>query len=438
MSPHHHTDDLLYSEYLHKIATITSTSMDEGGALVPLLEAISSSTSLGMDYLKTHQLYSHLCETLVAVSNKATPILVSNSPSHSESRRLSVGSRNMPRKMSSGRSRSSSVTSGSDNKLSMKEDYQAWCALRLANVVMERFEALAQLSSEFRDGDISSAIPSTLLSRVPDCVLLELAPPTIITRQLVNDAKPLPLDMLLPLNRPQSADGLTWFTLVGHYQKLLRKCFKASPLGGTHCLADMILPQTKVLLEFLASHCASFRIKCSLPKIPVPLCTLWSDPSIKDMPTSTTPTSATPIEVPPYLMSEEGEVSIMWYRVDGERLKGFVSFNHKAIKAVYSVSSSSPLMKNTGVEVFPVTADSAELDRLRCEWAELAVKCDKFVSEQMTRPLSRSPSRMKKKAIELAKKGLPQDLLVYFSAQIIHYYLLYMYNVVMMHNYMYV
>ena len=413
----------------------STTNIDENGGLVSFLKAITSSTSMGMDYLKTHQLYSHLCETLVAISNKATPILVSNSPSCSESRRLSVGSRNMPRKMSSDRSRSSSVTSGSDNKLAMKEEYQAWCALRLANVVIERFEALAQLSSELRDGDISSAIPSTLLTRVPDCVLLELAPPTIITRQLVNDAKPLPLDMLLPLNRPQSADGLTWFTLIGHYQKLLRKCFKVSPLGTTHCLADMVLPQTKVLLEFLSNHCGSFRIKCSFPKIPASLCTLWSaDPSVKDTPTGATPVNATPIsatptEVPPYLRSEEGEVCIMWYQVDEKRLKGFVSFNHKAIKTIYSVSSSSPFMKYSGVEVFPVTADSGELDQLRYEWAELAVKCDKFVSEQMTRPLSRSPSRMKKKAIELAKKGIPQDLQVCnYSAQIIHNYMyMYMY-----------
>ena len=397
-------DILTRIEYLSQLSLASDPSSN---GIAHLVEAINASTVLGIDHTRIQQLYITLCEKLVTISNETTPPITNKADApvaRSESTKISkqrsrLISQHKPSKLSP-----------DDNRPVPKGHYQAWVALRLANTCIERQSNLVQLSSELHNDDINSLIPNTLLKIIPDYIINDLSPTKEVTERLINDTEPLPLGGLLPpASNSSLKDGITWFSLIGHYQRLLRKCFKpllSNSLAGlrTHCLSHLVIPQARILLEFLLAHCESFNMKCAIPKAPPPLLAL-SD-------SETTPSVATPTETPSYLMSEEGEVSLIWYESSPEVLKGFITLNHKPIKSIPATPSSSLHMKYTGAEVFIVSVESSKLEELCHLWEELGQKCNQFITEQTTRPLSRSPSRMKRKTIEVAKKGVPLDLQV--------------------------
>ncbi len=385
---------LMKGEYLTQLALITNCSSS-------IMEAIMSSTALGIDYTRTQQLYIALCEKLVAVSNETTHPLISTADSPVSSKRSQQRRRSTPELHIKG----SKTPSADNNKQVPRSYYQSWCSLRLANTCMKRMNAIIQLSSELHNNDINITVPSTVLKLIPSCIINDLISTKGITDRLMNDTKPLPLDKLLP---QMTIKDVTWFTLIGHYQKLVRRCFKSSDnMVGlrTHCLSNHFILPIKALLDYLLVHCVPFINRCTMPTVPTPLLLLLSE---------TTPTHATPNDTPPYLTSEEGEVSILWYQsVPLGVLKGFVSLNHKAIRSIPSIPSSSSLyMKSTGAEVIVVTVSSLQLEELCQLWEGLSQKCSQFISDQAIRPLSRSPSRMKRKTLEAVKKGVPSDLQV--------------------------
>ena len=412
------------AEYLSQSALIRGAASDHAlrgaaidhalsEALPSMIEAIKYSTSLGLDHIQTHNLYCRLCEAMVAINNQTPPQNVSRSsvpPSRSESRKLSrLSSRHGSRTLVSGSSTPKETTLGT------KEDYQAWCALRLAATCIERLEKLALLASELHHSELNSSLPDSLVNKIPDCALLDLCPSQDITEALLRNTEPHPLNCLLPSNQFVSPKGLTWFILIGYYNSLLRKCFWPSSVAThcnwglrSHCLSSLVSPRAKVMLEFLVTHCPLFKSSCTIPSVPRPLLLLLDAATSGD---STPQQRTQTIEAPSYLTSGEEEVSVFWYPLPGNTLRGLFSLSHKNIKSLQFLNPSLST-RSSGCQVFVVSVDLSTLAELRSLWEELAQKCNQFVTEQVTRPLSRSPSRMRRKSLEIARKGTPQELQV--------------------------
>lgn len=456
-------NDVMIAEYQSLLAILVTKSPKKEGvnnftvAIQALMRGICSSTSLGLDYVRLYHLYILLCETLVAMGNQATPTIstppiskpevrkqmseesasrklstsiggsysttpTTRSPRKSIQSQLSVdvggvsgGGRRSPKRTRKTSLGGTSTPPVSENKMVLKECYQSWCASKMACAILDRYESLAHLSSELHDTEINQPIPPTQLIKLPEAVITELSPSLDITEKLMTDNEPLPLDMLLPFATPSSNKDITWFTLLGYYYTLHRNCFRSSSLPWegpcTHCLSHLLIPHVRAVHSFLSTYCPLFNAQCDLVKVPPTLSSLVPEPPPNDVPSSFPIASSA--EALPNLVSDEGEVLISWYQLMGTSpLKGFISLNHKTLRSVLSVPVSTSHMKYSGAEIYCITADLVQLQQLRCMWEELDKRCGQFVTEQVTRPLSRSPSRMKKKSIDMARKGVPQELQV--------------------------
>lgn len=382
-----------------------------------LLSAISAVTQQQFDHHQAYLLYCRLAELLSSLSKQEN---TSASPSTTPQ-----PSPDLLRRDSQHIIRSSPRLSGKTKqekewmKARSLRAYQAWCALKIALGCLHALDNLKHLSSEQHNVDISKALSSKLLSKVPDHVLLALAGCSEVVASLMRNREPPELAVLTPSFQSSTPQGLTWFSVLRHFMSLLqRSLFLAvNQQWGLHTtlLTPFFLPEARSLLALISSSCSGFSLSkcCLIPKLPAILFQLAE--SEDDPASMRTPSSDTSefVEAHVHLLAAEGEVTAVWFTPDPVHavrgaIHGLFGLNAKAIKSELNPSSAM----TSGIEVHVVTADTDSLTKLHACWVELDSASSTYLSHQVTRPLSRSPSRMRHRSLEQARRATPTELQV--------------------------
>ena len=288
-----------------------------------------------------------------------------------------------------------------------------------------------------------------------------------IINSLLNSSDTLPVDLLLPSAQRVVCGGLTWFQVVTHTYGILTHCFwppdmvttlSSSLLPRIHTLTPSLHTEYHALVCFLNKHCPLFLSSCSLPSLPTSL--LPPPPAHQG---TTTAAGPHPLTAPPtnHLRASDGEVTVVWYTppadsallqhtskmrrdtetsagreelskttsesktkqvtptltatnettpsrpvhtrngshdmsCDGDIIFGVFGFNQRSVKP----HPSSP----AAVEVFTARLTASDLTQLRQMWQELSVAAKDYLDEHLSgRPISRSPSRLRKQAEKTQK-----------------------------------
>ena len=408
--------EVIIVDLLTQLALVKRVSCGDCNETVAmLLEAITASSALNIDHVLTYTMYCVLSEVLARQACISKQNVSKNSvpPSRSSEQR---------RKISQQGSRTSSfrgsVSPREDRgKVGSKEGYQAWCALKTASVCQESQEKLYQFSLELHNEEMNRQLSNKLLLKLPDFILMDLFGSKDIVTSLLHNADVPSIESLLPSAQSANPKGLTWFTLIGYLHTLLQQGFWSTAITKnwglrTHTLSHKIIPKLQSIFMFLQSHCPPFSKYCTLPKPPSPLSMIIESSDVESR--DSIPHSSY-VEALPFLTATEGEVSVIWYSSQSSNtsskdvLYGLFSLNSKPIKSILMNTHS---MCTSGAEVHMVTTHMSHLSQLRLVWEELANHCNSFLNEQLTRPLSRSPSRMRKKSMEMARQGTPPELQV--------------------------
>ena len=308
--------------------------------------------------------------------------------------------------------------------------YTAWCALKTARQAQLARESFQSLSSQLHHPELAKTLPDKALGELPDFALLELGrgesgeDESLASLLLTTSDSPPPLDALLSTAQlVQTQGGLTWFQVLGLSYSILVRCFwppasgpVASWLPHTHTLTSSLHTRCHALLSFLHQHCPTFATSCTLPTLP---------PSLIPTPTpSKMPPPGGPILGAPslhHLRASDAEVTVVWCRpppnsptrlnaggshdhpddvMAGSRdqqdyvVVGVFGFNQRSLKQPQPGSTGIP-----AVEVFSVRMRSGDLGRLREVWDELLEAAQDYLGGRLSgRPVSRSPSRLRKQA----------------------------------------
>ena len=415
-------DVRLLSELLSQLAFVQELSGANFREVVRFcLEALATVIDDGLDHMIAHSLYCQLSKVL-AVQSKQMPQLVRETPVPSTSMSVRPDSTRDGRASSSLSERGATKRERSWTKARNRESYQAWCAMKAATQCLLMLESFHQLSSESHNTEMTQPLPEKLTRKIPDFALLDLCGSQELMQPLLRSTDVSALEKLLPETQRVSAPGsLSWFTLVGYYAKLLR--MSSWSLAGdsrwrlhSHCMSGIVLSKALVMHSFLSQYCSPFK-QCAIPKLPKPLASL--NTSEEATPMMSAPLSATPES---YLMASDNEVSLMWcmqpvVKTQSDTITGLLAFNSKAIRSLLHTNTS---LSASGVDVLVLTLTAPALAELQATWDKLATICNGHLSQQALQPLSRSPSRTKRRIIEQAKLGTPQELLV--RGRILYYY----------------
>lgn len=337
-----------------------------------LIEALSH--VLKFDYVQTLVLYCILAEMLSThCSEQSTSVSTQSVSKPAGQKRLEISSQE-------------------EKELAEKHKYLSWCAVKMASHCLQMIDKLKQLTSEVHNEEMASQIPSKLLSELPQFAVLNLCGSNSLLLSLLTTLNIPVIDDLLP---PSQTNGLTWFTLLEYFKSTLNHSFVPDGLwqSHTHHLSSRFIPKVQALFSFLVAHCSNFKALFVLPSLPE-LFRLPPDNAILSV-----------------LTASENEMSVLWYSSSiAGSIRGYMAFNDKPVKSVMHRMSH-----NMGIDVFTFVTTHEQLQKLCCVWNKLANTCTAYLASQSTRPLSRSPSRMKQRSLEQMKQSTPPDLTVIYQ-----------------------
>ena len=367
-----------------------------------LLSAISSVTQQQLDHRQAYLLYCRLAELLSYLSkqeNVSVPPSTTPEASPDLLRRDSQqNAQSSPR--GPGRAKQEREWKKSRNLLA----YQSWCALKMAVSCLYALDSLKHLTSEQHNTDISKELSSRLLSKMPDHLLMALAGCTEGVATLLKNRDPPELAELTPSRQSSVPRGQSWFSVLHLFLALLRQSLllAANVHWGLHTtlLTPFFMREAKSILSLISPNSHDFPSKGFLiPKVPTVLFQLAE--SADDSPAIHPPSSDANeyVGTHPHLVAVEGEVTAVWFTP---------GLSAKSVKYQLNLPSTAI----AGIKVHVVTTDSGSLTKLHTCWAELDSACTTFLSHQATRPLSRSPSRMRHKSLEQARRATPTELKV--------------------------
>lgn len=343
-----------------------------------------------------------------------------------------------------------------------KDAYAAWCALKTAQQAHLARDHFQHLTSQLHKSDLTKDIPEKLLVELPDFALIDLCGSINSTMShLLASIEALPIDVLIPSAQMTQRAGLTWFQVMAYTYSILTRCFWPTDLPHhhplwplhTHPLTPSLHAKYHSLMLFLQKHCPSFSATCSLPSLPPSLFpTSQNDKSpLRGRVTNTTP-SAPSTRSLSHLRASENEVTVLWYRPpagsqlllvggakagtdeltqpkvsgedeaqvngiagngvkndeqslpdadgcpdSGDVILGLFGFNQKAVKPPQPNATSTTVTPH--VEVFNVSVSSVGLGVLQDKWQDLSSATQEYLGSHVTgRPISRSPSRLRKQA----------------------------------------
>lgn len=310
---------------------------------------------------------------------------------------------------------------------SKKDIYMAWCCLKTAQHAHLARETFKTLTSQLHHPELAKTIPDKALTDIPEFVLLECdhSNDDILTYLLTSKDAPLPIDILVPSAQMVQSRGLTWFKIVAFTYSILSRCFWPSTtsdqngrsFSSIHSLTSSLYTRYYTLISFLHKHCPLFATSCTLPSLPPSLVTPSS-------PTKTTPGGVIFYPQSPsslrHLQANDREMTIVWYKPscdspllllnirsrdhddvmvgsrdqDDDIILGVFGFNQKALKQPKIDSTSIP-----SVDVFNVHIRATDLEHLKQRWEELSDTAQNYLDSHLSgRPVSRSPSRLRKQA----------------------------------------
>ena len=324
--------------------------------------------------------------------------------------------------------------------------YTAWCALKTAQQALHARDNFQNLATQLHNPDLAKPIPQKTLADLPEFALLELcgSDHSLLTGLLTSSDIPS-IDLLVPSGQTVLPATLTWCHVVAHTYAVLVRLFwptDLSPLPRTHTLTSSLHTQFTALATFLNKHCPSFSASCSLSALPPSLLPSHNSPAG----TATQGGSGGgPIAAPlHHLRASDNELTVVWYKppancqllqyiasvrpklssvhvvgeqdsncpvnpdgksvdtettptgtasrdLSGDIILGVFGFNQRAVK---STSTTCP-----AVEVFTVRSSTSHLTQLQETWEELSVAAQGYLDGHLSgRPVSRSPSRLRKQA----------------------------------------
>ena len=294
--------------------------------------------------------------------------------------------------------------------------YQSWCALKMAISCLNALDNLKRLTSEQHNTDISRELSSRLLTKMPDHLLMGLAGRTESVASLLRKRDPPELVDLTSARQSSVPQGLSWFSVLHHFMVLLQRSLllTANVHWGLHTtlLTPFFIQEAKSILALISPNNHDFPSKSFLiPKVPTILLQLAD--SADDSSATHPPSSDTCELVDPQLAAAEGEAAVVWFTPDPVcaprgTIRGLFGLSAKSFKT----HSNLPLTVIAGIKVHVVTTDLGSLSKLHDCWSELDSICATYLSQQATRPLSRSPSRMRHKSLEQARRATPAELKV--------------------------
>ena len=250
---------------------------------------------------------------------------------------------------------------------------------------------------------------------------------------LISSSETVPGDILLPSAQSvsPSTTQLTWFQVVSYTYSLLTGCFwpySHTSLSTTHTLTGSLHTRYLAMAEFLNRHLPLFPSSLLTPSLPPSL--------LADSPNSH---KAPPLS---HLRAGENEVGVVWYTpspnshlhkhivtslsktgdvVEGSHdagggshdqddiILGVFGFNHKSVRPPQPGVTPS-------VEVHTVCVSSSHLAQLRETWRELAEAARSYLDDRLSgRPISRSPSRLRKQAEKSQQVQANLQVCVYTS-----------------------
>ena len=374
-----------------------------------LIEALKVISSLQLDHKQAYLCYCKLAEFFAFQSNLHDPV------AEQEGEKPKPSSfQKSPRQTSRSGAKQSAQGYSSSNRQEREllrgktlQSYLGWCAVKTAPSCLLGLEKLQQASAELHNKELVKGIPDKHLAALPDCTLLEVCGSSrLMERLLSGDELLVPLDRLLPLAQsPTNPHRLTWFTLLGHFSHQLQRCFFWQPLSSSstssssskwglhsHSLTHLLTPSLIPLREFLSSRCSLFSSQCSLPSVPTILLQTASN------------SPAAPLAEFSHLSAKEPEASIIWSTALGSCAHMLLALSSKPIKSQHSPVPSG------GFEVHVIRNTPEVFHQLHLMWVELGEACMAYLPQQTARPLSRSPSRMRRKSIEQGRLSLPAEL----------------------------
>ena len=320
-----------------------------------------------------------------------------------------------------------------------RESYLAWCMVKCAMHSLSASQQIAVLASELHNEEITKKIGDKVLDDLPDFVLLDLCPSENLLQMLatdINRGHAPPIETMLPSTQHADTTGLTWFKVIGYFNHLLQHCFwqknalsvTASPwLLHYSELTPTSYSRCKSLLMFLLQHCPPLK-SCKLPSIP-PLLSL----SLTGQRPIGGAQSAAVQQADTYLSAADSELSVIWTspflttlarkastdesceeehgetekakipvetnekteesKLSNDIIVGYFALNQKVVRT--SIPSNLP---SFGFESYIVKIQSKKLSELHTTWQDLATasKAVLVESRSSSRPLSRSPSKLKK------------------------------------------
>ena len=417
---HVYSDKVIHSELLLMSAlvelnTIHSTPLSNSAPPPPLLKALQIISSVKLDHKLAFLCYCKLAEFFATQSKLRLP--EQEKEKETEDRRYSLqpssrSSRQTSRLSTKQLSAASSTKDVRAERPKGKEGlvaYNGWCVVKSASSCLRALENLTQSSLELHNDELAKQIPDKSFKFLADSVLLNLCNSDELLKSLVSGDELSPsFDLLLPSAQFISPSGLTWFTLISHFNKQLQRCLYASPSSSTqwflhaHSLTPTLSPTLISLAEFLTSRCPSFSTNCSLPAIPPLL--LQTKHSKMDIATSSQAELS-------HLTAGGLEVCMEWYtdNSDTAPVHMLIAINNKPMRIQAPVQSS-------GLEVYVAKNTLDAFTQLYRVWSELGEACNDYLAQPATRPLSRSHSpRMRRKSMEQAKLPFPAEQEVRFT-----------------------
>jgi hypothetical protein len=348
-----------------------------------LLDALS--TTLMFDYIQIFKMYWLLADMLMQEQS----LQLENTKSSSDITNVSCSN-------SPSSKRTPTQQKRELIKSQAKQKYFIWTSIKAASHCQLIIEKFKQLTSEFHNEEITKFIPIELMQKLPLFALMHFNKESISS-----SSSSLHESSIEEIHIKMSNCNISWFSLLEYFKHLLELSFVPESLCKTsnqlHChhFTPSIVPKVQSLFAFIEKYCPNFKTLCCVPNFL---------PILRPQSSTSSPLNETDLMSP--MSAKDGEVTILWCKDHTGNLKGFIALNDKHIKP----SSVQPHSSTSGIYVYTFTTSSASALQLHHAWNDLANQCTTYVTSQITRPLSRSPSRMRQRTIEVAKQPIPFDL----------------------------
>ena len=289
-----------------------------------------------------------------------------------------------------------------------KEGYLAWCMIKLALQTSTAEKSFQALVLTVQNNDLTKPLSDRVLQDLPDFALHELCPQSEAMDILMSQIDILPIESHMPSKQQRLDVGLNWFKIINYCYRLIQRCYwQKAPLDLStsewnlhyHSMTPFLHTKAKAMVSFLSAHCSSFKA-CLIPPLPR---------SAFQQGIGVLPKKISSCE--PHLTAHESEVVIYWHKdnhpvvpscdsvpisepiLESDRITGYFAMNHRSVQ--YPNNSDSHYL---GLETHIVHISNKKLSELHESWKELTRRVNAYLEAKAnTRPVSRSPSKQKKK-----------------------------------------